>query len=259
MFTSPGEIAFKIGYIPVHYYGLCLAIAMVTGIFVAYYVCKHYYKDINPDIIFDISIPVIIFGILGARIYYCLCASNYYILNPIEILQIYKGGLSVHGGILGGLCGGIAYTKYKKLPTLKLCDIFSFALVCGQIIGRWGNFFNSEAFGTPCNNFLKLYIAPEHRPAKFMNYDFFHPTFLYESLLNVIVLILLLILLKKRHKEGIIFFTYILSYSIIRLFTESLRIDSVLNIHGVPVATIVSFALILISLGAIIYLNLRQV
>lgn len=255
MFTSPGEIAFFIGKIPVRYYGLCLASGMILGLTLAYWICKKFYKELNPETVFDIAIPVIIFGIIGARIYYCLFSWNYYSNNPIEIIQIYKGGLSIHGGILGGLTGGIIYAKTKNLPILKLCDIFSFALVCGQIIGRWGNFFNSEAFGSPCDNFLKLYIQPQYRPAKFIDYNYFHPTFLYESMLNILTLSILFFLLKTKPKSGIIFCSYIFCYSIIRIITETIRIDSVCNLLGIPLAIWVSLILIILSLLGLLHLR----
>lgn len=260
MFTSPGEIAFNIGNYSVHYYGICISVGIVIGLLIAYFICKNFYKDFNADVIFDVAIPVIIGGIIGARLYYCLLSWGYYSHNLMEIFQIYKGGMSIHGGILGGILAGIMYAKIKKLPILKLCDIFSFALVTGQIIGRWGNFFNSEAFGLPCNssNFLKLYIPLDKRPPMFAHYDFFHPTFLYESLLNILVLVSLFYILKiDKPKDGTIFFTYLILYSLVRIFVETLRIDSITSVMGVPVAFVVSIAIILISLY--FYLGLREV
>lgn len=254
MFTSPGEIAFSIGNISVHYYGLCISLGIVIGLLAAYFICKKFYKDVNPDVIFDVAIPVIIGGIIGARLYYCLLTSGYYIKNPLEIIQIYKGGLSIHGGIIGGLIGGIIYAKKKNLPILKLCDIFSFALIIGQIIGRWGNFFNSEAFGLPADNFLKLYIPLEKRPEAFMHFNYFHPTFLYESLLNIIVLLIMFLILRKKPKDGQIFCYYLILYSVVRLITESIRIDSVLYVNEVPVAFLVSLFVILAGL-----LTLRKI
>lgn len=256
MFTSPGEIAFNIGNISVHYYGLCISLGIVFGLLSAYFICKKFYKDFNADVIFDVAIPTIVGGIIGARLYYCALDAQYYLNNLLEIIQIYKGGLSIHGAILGGLLGGIIYSKKKNLPILKLCDIFSFALIVGQIIGRWGNFFNSEAFGYPCDNFLKLYIPLEKRPVVFINYEYFHPTFLYESLLNILILISLIFVLKTKPRNGVIFFTYLILYSLIRIFLETIRIDSVTYIMGLPVALVVSIIIILIS---IYFLYLRKI
>ena len=254
MFKSPGEIAFSIGNISVHYYGLCISFGIVLGLLVSYFICKKYYKDINPDIIFDIAIPVIIGGIVGARLYYCLLSFDYYSKHILEIIQIYKGGLSIHGAIIGGLISGVIYAKKKNLPILKLCDIFTFALVTGQIIGRWGNFFNSEAFGLPAQNFLKLYIPAEKRPLLFMGNEYFHPAFLYESLLNIVVLILLYLLLQKKQKDGKIFLYYLIMYSIVRIIIESVRIDSVLYVFGLPVATFVS-----LIITGLCFLALRKI
>ncbi|MBR1753912.1 prolipoprotein diacylglyceryl transferase [bacterium] len=257
MFTSPGEIAFNIGSLSVHYYGICISVGIVVGLLVSYFICKKFYKDINPDVIFDVAIPVIIGGIIGARLYYCGLMADYYSNHLLEILQIYKGGMSIHGGIYGGLVGGLLYAENKKLPRLKLCDIFSFALITGQIIGRWGNFFNSEAFGAPCNNFLQLYIPLEKRPAEFVYFEYFHPTFLYESLLNILVLVSLFYILKKKPKDGTIFFAYLILYSVVRIFIETIRIDSAYSVMGAPIAIVVSLFLIFISIYW--FLCLREV
>ena len=248
MFKSPGGIAFYIGTYPIHYYGFCIAFGMAFGLLCAYLICKNFYKDLNSDVVFDIAIPVIVGGVIGARLYYCLLSYPYYMHNPFEILQISKGGLSIHGGMIGGLIGGIWYAKSKNLPILKLCDIFTFALLIGQIIGRWGNFFNSEAFGTPCTNFFKLYIPIENRPVEFIQYEYFHPTFLYESLLNIVIFAVLFYMLKTKPKDGKIFFTYLILYSIVRIFIESIRTDSVLNLLNIPFATLISIIIISISI-----------
>lgn len=185
MFTSPGEIAFSIGPVSLHYYGIIMAFSLLIGVLTAKIISANFYKDINPEIIYDISPHIIIGAILGARIYYCVLSYSYYMQNPAEIIQLWHGGLSIHGAIIGGLISGIIYAKRHKLPVLKLCDIFSYGLILGQAIGRWGNFFNSEAFGRPTENFLKLYIPIYDRPLEYMQYNYFHPTFLYESILDV--------------------------------------------------------------------------
>lgn len=249
MFTSPGEIAFNIGSFPVHYYGIIIALAILTGIFVSVFITKKYYPDINSDIIYDIYPWVIIGAILGARIYYCILSYAYYSQNPFEVFMLWQGGLSIHGAIAGGLISGIFYAKRHKLPVLKLCDIFTYGLILGQAIGRWGNFFNSEAFGRPTQNFLKLYIPVYKRPLEYMQYSYFHPTFLYESVLDVCIFLILFFVIRKivKGKDGAVFFSYLILYSIVRIFIEQLRIDSVLNIYGIPVAQIVSALIILMS------------
>ena len=255
MFTSPGEIAFSIGPVSLHYYGIIMAFSLLIGVLTAKIISANFYKDINPEIIYDISPHIIIGAILGARIYYCVLSYSYYMQNPAEIIQLWHGGLSIHGAIIGGLISGIIYAKRHKLPVLKLCDIFSYGLILGQAIGRWGNFFNSEAFGRPTENFLKLYIPIYDRPLEYMQYNYFHPTFLYESILDVCIFLILFFVIRKiaKNKDGIVFFSYLILYSVVRILIEQIRIDSVLDVFGIPIAQIVSVIIILISTIAIFF------
>lgn len=260
MFASPGDIAFSIGSISIYYYGIIMAIALTVGVLVAAFVTKNFYPELKPDVIFNIAPVIIISALLGARIYYCVLNLSYYSQNLLEIFNVRQGGLSIHGAILGGLTGGIIYAKKHKLPVLKLCDIFAYGLILGQAIGRWGNFFNSEAFGHPTESFLKLYIPIHKRPLEYMQYNYFHPTFLYESILDLCIFLILFFAVRRltKNKDGIIFFTYLILYSIARILIEQIRIDSVLNIFGVPIAQIVSAVIILISLAAIFVIRLKN-
>lgn len=260
MFASPGEIAFSIGSFSVYWYGIIMAIALIVGVVFSAFVTKKFYPELNPEIVFDIAPVLIISAILGARIYYCLLNLTYYAHNPIEILGVRHGGLSIHGAILGGLLGGIIYAKKHELPVLKLCDIYSYGLILGQAIGRWGNFFNSEAFGRPTESFLKLYIPIFKRPLEYMQYSYFHPTFLYESILDVCIFLFLFFIVRNfvKNSDGIVFFTYLILYSIARILIEQIRIDSVLNIFGIPIAQIVSVLIILISLISIFVIRLKN-
>lgn len=253
MFASPGEIAFQIGSLYVYYYGIFMAFSLLIGVFIANAITTKFYPEINSEIIFDIAPHIIIGAIIGARLYYCLLSYSYFVKNPFEIIQIWHGGISIHGGIIGGLITGIIYAKRKKLPILKLCDIFSYGLVIGQAIGRWGNFFNSEAFGRPTESFFKLYIPIYKRPLELMQYNFFHPTFLYESIADILIFLILFFIIRKiyQKKDGIIFFSYLAMYSLVRFFIESLRIDSILNIFGIPIAQIVCIFTIILSLYCI--------
>lgn len=260
MFVSPGDVAFIVGPVPIYYYGIIMAVSLSVGVIVARFITGKFYLEINPDVIYDISPHIIIGAILGARIYYCLLSFKYYSQHLIEILELWHGGISIHGAIIGGLIGGLIYAKRHKLPVLKLCDIFSYALVLGQAIGRWGNFFNSEAFGRPTENFLKLYIPIYKRPLEYMQYNYFHPTFLYESILDVCIFLILFFVVRKiaKNKDGIIFFSYLILYSIVRIIIEQLRIDSILNIYGFPIAQIVSVLIILISIISIFVIKFKN-
>lgn len=257
MFVSPGEVAFNIGPVSVYYYGIIIAISLCIGIITAHFITGKFYPKLNPEIIYDISPHIIIGAIIGARLYYCLLNLGYYSNNLIEILEIRHGGMSIHGAIIGGLLTGAIYAFRHKLPLLKLCDIFSYGLVLGQAAGRWGNFFNSEAFGSPTDCFLKLYIPIYKRPLEYMQYNYFHPTFLYESVLDICIFLILFFIIRKivKGKDGIVFFSYLILYSIARILIEQIRIDSVFNIYGIPIAQVVSGVIILISSIAIIKIS----
>ena len=141
----------------------------------------------------------------------------------------------------------------------KLIDVFLCGTALGQSIGRWGNFFNSEAFGSPTNLPWKLFIPISHRPAQYMNFQYFHPTFLYESILDILIFIVLLVFFKKFSKyPGTLACMYLILYSLARIFVEHFRVDSVLNIYGIPVAQLVSILLIIFASIALLFLINRK-
>ena len=142
----------------------------------------------------------------------------------------------------------------------RYADLFCYGLITGQILGRWGNFFNSEAFGSPTNLPWKLFIPFEARPLEYKECEFFHPTFLYESIGNLIIfLILLFVIFKfKNIKNGTIFYTYIILYSFLRIFTEHIRIDSVLHVFGIPIAQITSILLIIFAIIGLYFLYVKD-
>lgn len=251
MFSSPGEIAFNIFNFPVHWYGIFMALAICVGLFVILFIKKKYYPDIEQDLVLDLAFYNIIFGILGARMYYVILDYKYYFKYPQEILALWHGGLSIHGTIITCIVVTFIFLKFKKQKFMPLADLFTYGLVVGQIIGRWGNFFNSEAFGRPCDLPWKLYIPIGARPIGFYNESYFHPTFLYESLLSILIFCILFFVIRKikNYKSGTVFFTYLVFYGITRFVIEGIRIDSILNIDGIPVAKIMS--LILIAAGSL--------
>lgn len=256
-FQSPGEVAFYINSFPIYFYGVVLAFAVFVGFFTAYKLYNHYFKD-DASIILDISPLLIITGVMGARLYYCLTNYAYYMSKPIEIFNIRQGGLSVHGMIIAGLLTLLYCSKKYKIKFLKLTDVFLCGTILAQSIGRWGNFFNSEAFGLPCSLPWKLYISISHRPIEYINFEYFHPTFLYESILDFLVFIILFILFKRFYKtSGLITGLYLILYSIVRIVVESFRIDSVLNILGFPIAQLVSILILIIGILLIVYLSFK--
>ncbi len=260
MFQSPGDIAFTIGNIDIYWYGVLMSFAILFGLLVTCFVAKKYFKEISVDLIVDLSFCLIILGLVFARLYYVLLDYKYFIKYPAEIIAVWHGGISIQGAIIGGIIAGLLYVREFKLSFLRLADLFSFGLITGQIIGRWGNFFNSEAFGLPTELPWKLYIPFSSRPIEYKAFDFFHPTFLYESILNFFVLLILFFLLVKikDRKNGIIFFSYLILYSIVRILVESLRIDSILNINGIHIAHIASIIFILTGVIGLLCIKKRR-
>jgi phosphatidylglycerol:prolipoprotein diacylglycerol transferase len=186
---------------------------------------------------------------------------DYFAQHKSEIFAVWHGGMSIHGGIIGGILSGLIISKLNKIPFLKYADIFSYGLIIGQAIGRFGNYFNCEAFGKPCYiPYLKLYIPEQYRPYGYEQFSYFHPTFLYESIWNIIVFFLLFFVIRKlvqikNLKEGTIFFSYLILYSTGRFFIEWCRLDSIKNIYGLHIAQVVSIATIIIATICLLYRN----
>ncbi len=249
-FASPGPILVKIGPLTIRWYGLLIAAAVLIGVSLSQYLAKR--RHINPDLLGDLAIWLVVGAIPSARLYYVLFEWSNYAQNPERIVAIWQGGIAIHGAILGGLLAALIFARIKKISFWQLADLVAPSLILGQAIGRWGNFFNSEAFGGPTNLPWKLYIPPEHRPPEYVNFAYFHPTFLYESLWDLIVFGLLLTLFfrglqgKSRLKVGTLFLVYLIAYSLGRFWIEGLRTDS-LMLGPLRIAQIVS--LVGISLG----------
>ncbi len=253
MFASHSQILCTIFGVNIYFYGVILALAIVAGTFVSDYFGQKFF-DLKKETIIDLAPYLVIFGIIGARLYYCILNYSFYLRFPTEILAIRHGGISIHGAIFGGLVGLIIFAKRRKISIAKLCDVSAIGLALAQSIGRWGNFFNSEAFGTPTNLPWKLYIAPQYRPIPYQDVNYFHPTFLYESILDLAIFGILVLILKKdlNKKQGNLALIYLILYSVARICVETLRIDSVRDIFGVPVAIFVSICIIIVSSIALI-------
>lgn len=250
MFTSPGEICCSVFGIDIYYYGIIMGAAVFAGAFFSDFVRKKYYSAISENDFWNVLLTALIFGFLGARIYYCLFNFSYYSNHISEILNFRQGGLSIHGGIIFGFLGALVFVSLKRLPALQFCDLFSYGLILAQSIGRWGNFFNSEAFGKPADLFCKLFIPVAQRPSEYIDYQYFHPAFLYESVLDLIIFILLFFFIRKWVKSsyGFVFAAYIFLYSIARIFVEVIRIDSIYSVFNIPLPIFVSILLIITSL-----------
>ena len=258
MFESPSQILCTICGVNIYYYGIIMAIAISIGVLVSDWIGSQYF-GLKKETIVDLAPYLIIFGILGARIYYCALNYDFYLRFPTEIIAIRHGGISIHGAIIGGAFGLWLFARRHKLNIKNLFDTVAVGLPLAQAIGRWGNFFNSEAFGAPTNLPWKLYIAPQYRPIPYQNDLFFHPTFLYESILDVVIFVILFLMAKnnKIKKDGNLVLLYLVLYSIVRIIVESFRIDSVKYVLGQPGAIFVSVGIIILSI-ILFFINNRQ-
>ena len=246
------DIAFKVFGISVYWYGIVMAFAIFVALLCANFLLNRLkYKK---DLIIEYSPLIIISGIIGARLYFCTLNFKYYLHHLIEILNLRQGGLSIHGAILAGILAIIFIAKKEHIKILPLLDVTSCALILGQSIGRWGNYFNSEAYGIPtASQTWGLFISPEHRIEQFMGYSFYHPTFLYESVLDFAGFAVLLFIFFKNKKDGTVFFSYLTIYSIIRFFIEGIRLDSALTINSVHFPQIISIILIITGIYGLFY------
>ena len=265
MQSPASSVFFEVNGFSIHYYGVIMFFAIVIGLLVIRFIAKKYYKDIiDTDIVLDILPAIIIFSIIGARLYYVLMDFDYYSNHMRDIIAVWNGGMSIHGAIIGGVVTGFVLSKVKKFSFFKYADLFSYGLAVGQAIGRFGNYFNCEAFGRPSSiPFLKLYIPMEHRPFGYEEYSYFHPTFLYESMWDLLVFLILFFVVRKivvfkKLSDGTIFFSYLVLYSLGRYFIEWCRLDNVRDVLGIPIAELVSILLIFIGLFSLIWVNKKN-
>lgn len=253
-FTSPGD-SLEIGPLSLRWYGLLIASAVLIGVSLSQYLAQR--RQVNPDLLSDLAIWLVIGAIPSARLYYVLFQWDYYRQHPELIVAIWRGGIAIHGAILGGLLTSLLFARLKRVSFWQLADLVAPSLILGQAIGRWGNFFNSEAFGRPTDLPWKLLIPPERRPRDFEAFAYFHPTFLYESLWDLMVFGLLMVLFFKypRAKQGTLFLVYALSYSLGRLWIEGLRTDS-LMLGPLRIAQLVSWVEIMLGVAGLAWLYL---
>lgn len=230
IFQSPGAIICKIGSVTVRWYGIMIAIGFVCGTMMATRLAKVW--NLDHEKIVNGALLAFIGGVAGGRLYYVAITWDYFRHHPSEIIATWNGGMSIHGGLIGGFITAALYCYFAKLPVLKVLDLGGCTLPLAQAIGRWGNFFNSEAFGAPVGNEfpLRLYIPKENRPFPFSLNEYFHPTFLYECVWNLLLFSLLYYVLSKKLSKypGMLFLVYIAGYSIGRLLIEPLRLDSIM-------------------------------
>ena len=243
-------IAFNLFGISIRWYAILIATGLLLGIGLAKINSK--YRGINYDVLMDITFVILPIAIIGARLYYVAFEFNNYKNSLIEIFNIRQGGLAIHGGILFAVVAGGIIARKKKFELLKALDVVAPSLILAQALGRWGNFFNGEAFGGPVSfEFIKHFPAFIQQ-GMHINGVYYQPTFLYESIWNLLVFVILMILLRKNKKTGMVAFSYLGLYSVGRYFIEGMRTDS-LMFGSLRIAQFVSIFGVVAWLGFLIY------
>ncbi len=257
---------FEVGGLTIALYGIIIALGMMLGIMAAARVAK--VTKGNPDFVWDISVWLIIVAILGARAYYVIFFWDSYKDNLMEIFHIRNGGLAIYGGIIAVVILIFVYCRIKKVNTYRFLDQAAYGLVIGQIIGRWGNFFNREVFGDYTDGLLAMrlpisMVRERDISASIMehvtsNYIQVHPTFLYESLWNVGLLILMLLWMKRKKFDGEITCLYFLGYGIGRAWIEYIRTDQLyIGSTKIPVSIVVSVIMVGVSIAIDVVTRIR--
>lgn len=244
---TPNPIAFSIGSFSIHWYGLFVVSGIIAGLLIIIHLAKS--KGIKSDEVFDLGFYIIIAGIVGARIYSVFLDFPYYVANPGQIIAVWNGGLAIQGAIIGGALALIYYVNKKRQSFWQWADLIVVGLPLGQTFGRWGNYFNQEIFGTPTTLPWGIPIELGFRPVQFVESVYFHPTFLYESILNLINFFILLFIFKKaKVQTGTVAVIYLINYSVIRIAMEFLRTDNVPLLFSVRVTMLVSVVMLIIGL-----------
>ena len=248
------------------FYGIIIGIGMLAGIWIAQSDAKRRGQD--PELYLDFALYAIICSIVGARIYYVIFEWDYYKENLLQIFNLRAGGLAIYGGVIAGAITMIVYTRVKKVSFFSMADTGVLGLVTGQIIGRWGNFFNCEAFGGYTDSLLAMRIKRSLVNDNMLNADVLshkivengvefiqvHPTFLYESCWNLCLLIFMLWFRKYKKYDGQMFWIYLFGYGTGRFWIENLRTDQLILFGtGLAVSQALSLVLILVAAGNLIW------
>lgn len=253
-------LAFQAGPLQVRWYGIIIATAVLVAYIVAHYRVKG--RGGNPDELSNIILVVVMAGIVGARLVFV--AVNFQSFNGdfLEMLAIWHGGIAIHGALGGGLLALYGYARARGISFVWWADILAPSVILGQAIGRWGNYFNQEVFGYPTSLPWGIYIDPSRRPLEFAAASHFHPTFLYESLLDLIVFVLLLLLARGQLRkprvwpDGSIALMYAVLYSFVRFFVEIFRIENRVA-GGLSLAQLASLGIAAVA-GALLFLLRRK-
>ena len=263
------NVAFTVFGLNVYWYGVIIGLGIIISLALAVKEAKR--TGQNPDNYMDFTMIAIVICVICARLYYVIFSWDYYSHHLNEIFATRNGGLAIYGGIIGGIVTAIVYTKVKKLNFWLFADTTAPSLLLGQIIGRWGNFFNREAFGGYTDGLFAMRYMKEqvsNIPQSVLDniinvngvqYIQVQPTFLYESLWNLGVFVILMILKRRKKFDGEIFGLYLLGYGLGRVWIEGLRTDQlILGNTGIPVSQLLSAIIIIISI-VILYIRYKKI
>ncbi len=263
---NPDPILISLGPINIYWYGFFILLGSISALLITLKLASYY--NIKKDTIINLAFYLIIGGIIGARIYHVFLEFPYYLSHPLNIFKIWQGGLAIHGGIIAGVIILFFFAKsISKRSNLQKGDwisarknfwLLSAILVPGlalaQAIGRWGNYFNQELFGLPTDKAWGIPINFLNRPAEFLNFQYFHPTFIYESMGNFLIFLILILInvwIIKNHKNPnsykLTAISYLILYSILRFSLEFIRIDTTPELLGLRFPQIVSLLIIFLT------------
>jgi phosphatidylglycerol---prolipoprotein diacylglyceryl transferase len=232
--SPPSPIIFEVGPFALRYYGLFIALGIIVATWLSGRELQR--KGYDPTLALDSLFFIVPLGFIGARAYHVLTDYELYSGDPFPgVFEVWNGGLGIYGGVLGGFVGLLIFARMRGISPWAFADALAPGLVLAQAIGRWGNYFNQELFGRPSNLPWAITIAPENRPLGYAQVSTFHPTFLYESIWDVVVCLILLWVgrrLAERLKNGDLFLLYVSLYSFGRFFVEALRVDPAFIIGG---------------------------
>lgn len=256
---TPDRVLINIGPLTIYWYGLFVALGIFLGLLLVVHLAKKY--NIHKDKIYNLAFYLLIFGLLGDRLYEVFSNWGYYSNNLLDIFKIWQGGLAIHGAMIAGLIVLYVFGKRNKISFWLLGDLLVPALALGQAIGRWGNYFNQELYGKPTDLPWGIPINLSNRVEPYLNNQYFHPTFLYLGLWCLMVAGVLVLMHKARAKSekskllktGNIMLSYFFLYSIGRFSVEMLRLDPMPVIAGLRLAQWASLVLVVISVSFFIY------
>ena len=250
--VDPDPVAFTVFGKDIYWYGIIIAAGFLLA--VLYMLWRAPVFGLTQDDVLDEVLWAVPIGVICARLYYCIFYWELYAANPISVLYIWEGGLAIYGGVIGGALPILVVSRVKKIKAGTLLDAAALAVMIGQIFGRWGNFMNREAHGAVTDCFFKMGLVDASGAV-----TYYHPTFLYESVWNLVGFIVLHFLTKKRRFDGQIMLSYLAWYGLGRVWIEGLRTDSLyLFGTGIRVSQLVAALCVVFAGGALAYILIKK-